>query len=180
MSIPVLETTRLRLRVPEERDFEGFKALMSDEIASRHIGGVQNEFATWRALASVIGHWQMRGYGFFTVEERETGQWVGRIGPWYPHGWSQPEIGWSILREHWGKGYAPEAAAACMDFAFDRLGWEEVIHLIAAENVNSQGVAKKLGSYDTGRDEVVAGFGMMTDVWGQSKAEWTENRKRFA
>ena len=82
MSTPVLETARLRLRVPEERDFEALKALMSDEIASRHIGGVQNECATWRALASVIGHWQMRGYGFFTVEERETGQWVGRIGPW--------------------------------------------------------------------------------------------------
>lgn len=177
---PVIETARLRLRVPEERDFDGFVALMSDEIAAQHIGGVQSPSVTWRNMATVIGHWHWRGFGFFTVEERETGAWVGRVGPWYPHGWSQPEVGWSILRDHWGKGYAPEAAAASMDFAFGTLGWDEVIHLIAAENTNSQTVARKLGSYDTGRDEIVAGFGMTTDVWGQTKAEWAENRKRFA
>lgn len=176
---PVIDTARLRLRVPEERDFDGFAALMSDEITTRHIGGVQEPPLAWRSLATVIGHWHLRGFGFFTVEERETGAWVGRVGPWYPHGWSQPEIGWSILRDHWGKGYAPEAAAAAMEFAFATLGWEETIHLIAAENVNSQAVAKKLGSYDTGRDEIAAGFGMMTDVWGQTKDDWAQNRTRF-
>ena len=180
ISGPVIETARLRLRVPEERDFPHFVALMSDEVAARHIGGVQSAPMTWRNLAALVGHWHFRGYGFFTVEERETGAWVGRVGPWYPHGWSQPEVGWSILRDHWGKGYGPEAAAASLDFAFDTLGWDEVIHLIAAENVNSQAVARKLGSRDTGRDEEVAGFGMIVDVWGQLKAEWAENRKRFA
>ena len=138
ISGPVIETARLRLRVPEERDFPHFVALMSDEVAARHIGGVQSAPMTWRNLAALVGHWHFRGYGFFTVEERETGAWVGRVGPWYPHGWSQPEVGWSILRDHWGKGYGPEAAAASLDFAFDTLGWDEVIHLIAAENVNSQ------------------------------------------
>lgn len=176
---PVIETARLRLRVPEERDFAGYAALMSDEVAARHIGGVQDEALVWRGLAAVIGHWHMRGYGFFSVEERDSGAWVGRVGPWYPHGWSQPEVGWSVLREYWGKGYAPEAAAASMDFAFDTLGWDEAIHLIAAENVNSQAVARKLGSRDTGRDEIVAGFGMNTDVWGQTKQDWSQNRKRF-
>ncbi|WP_233245666.1 GNAT family N-acetyltransferase [Marinicauda salina] len=176
---PVIETERLRLRAPEERDFEGMTALMSDPVAAEHIGGVQTPPQIWRSLCMLIGHWAVRGYGFFAVEERATGAWVGRVGPWFPHGWPQPEVGWSILREHWGKGYATEAAAASMDFAFDSLGWDEAIHLIAAENAGSQGVARKLGSRDTGRDAEVAGFDMIVDVWGQTAAEWKENRRRL-
>lgn len=178
MSSPVIETDRLRLRMPEERDFEPLCAVMADEETARFIGGVQEPPHVWRALCSVIGHWAVRGYGFFTVERKIDGAFVGRVGPWYPHGWSQPEIGWTIAREFWGGGYATEAAAASMDYAFDELGWPDVIHLIDKANTPSQKVAERLGSRNSGREEEVAGFGMMADVWGQTAAEWRARRGR--
>ncbi len=178
---PVLETARLRLRIPQEHDFAGFCALMSDPEAARHIGGVQPDAITWRNMAALIGHWQMRGYGFFSVEEKHTGQWVGRVGPWNPHQWPAPEVGWSILRAHWGKGYGPEAAAAALDFVFDQLGWGRVIHLIAKDNINSAAVARKLGSAPTGETAPIPGYEeFITDVWAQSRADWALNRARFA
>ncbi|KAA5802305.1 GNAT family N-acetyltransferase [Alkalicaulis satelles] len=178
---PVIETARLRLRVPQESDFAGFCALMSDPEAARHIGGTQPDAITWRNMAALMGHWQMRGYGFFSVEEKATGQWVGRVGPWNPHQWPAPEVGWSILRAHWGKGYGPEAAAAALDFVFDRLRWERVIHLIAKDNINSAAVARKLGSTNTGEVVPVPGFdGVFTEVWAQSRADWAANRAIFA
>lgn len=176
---PVLETPRLRLRPPQERDLEPMIALMGDEETARFIGGQQSAPLVWRAFAGLIGHWVLRGYGFFIVEDRASGAWLGRVGPWYPHLWPKPEIGWTIAREHWGKGYAAEAAARAMDFVFDDLGWTEVIHLIDARNTASAGVARKLGSRNSGQSVPVPGFDMVTDIWGQTQDEWARNRSAF-
>lgn len=177
---PVLETARLRLRPPQEADFAGLCALMGDEQTARHIGGVTEPALTWRGMAMLMGHWQIRGYGFFSVEEKSTGAWVGRVGPWNPHEWPAPEVGWSILRSQWGQGYGPEAAGAALDFVFEQLKWERVIHLIAPENANSAAVARKLGSVNTGESAQIPSFpGIMTDVWAQSKADWVINRARL-
>ena len=73
-------------------------------------------------MALAMGHWAIRGYGFFSVEHRETGAWVGRIGPWYPEGWPGPEVGWTLSPDHRGRGYATEAARASVEFAFTELG----------------------------------------------------------
>lgn len=177
---PILETERLRLRPPVEADFEGLCTLMSDPVAAEHIGGVMSPPQTWRALCMLIGHWRVRGYGFFTVQDKASGDWIGRVGPWFPYGWPAPEIGWSIARPYWGRGYGPEAAAAAMDYAFDELGWDRVIHLIHADNRNSQALARKLGSVDTGEDAEIAGFDTVGDVWGQSRDDWRLNRRRFS
>ncbi len=143
-----IETERLILReIDPDRDFEPWVETMHDEETVRYIGGeVLDRARTWRNMAAVIGHWQIRGYGFFSVDSKETGEWVGRVGPWFPEGWPAPEIGWTIMREHWGKGYASEAAFASLEFARDTLGWESVIHVILDGNEASIGVAKKIGS----------------------------------
>ncbi len=94
----------------------------------------------------MCGAWNMTGVAMFSVIEKSSGKWVGRLGPWYPEGWPDHEVGWGIVREHWGKGYASEGAAATMDYAFDVLGWTELIHCIEESNLASQGVAKRLGS----------------------------------
>ncbi|MEL7312213.1 MAG: GNAT family N-acetyltransferase [Pseudomonadota bacterium] len=148
MEIPRLETERLILRAIEpERDFEGWAAAMSDEQTVRYLGGqVMDRSVAWRSMAMVIGHWQIRGFGFFSVEEKATGQWVGRVGPWFPEGWPEPEIGWTIMRSHWGKGYATEAGRACIEYVKESLGWSRVIHAIVAGNEGSASVARKLGS----------------------------------
>ena len=143
-----LETERLILRrIDPNRDFEPWARAMADERTVRFTGGqVMDRALAWRNMASVIGHWSIRGYGFFSVENRETGEWVGRVGPWYPEGWPAPEIGWTIAREHWGKGFATEAGLACVDYAFETLGWQRVIHVILKGNEQSVAVARKLGS----------------------------------
>ena len=117
-----------------------------------------------------IGHWQIRGYGFFSLESKATGEWVGRVGPWYPEGWPAPEVGWTIAPRHLRRGYATEAALASLDYAFKVLGWEEVIHCILPGNEASIAVAEKIGSNLLGDVNGLAGI---TDervfIYGQSR-----------
>jgi RimJ/RimL family protein N-acetyltransferase len=143
-----IETPRLLLRsIDPARDFDGWARLMADEQAVRFIGGkVMDRALAWRNMAAVIGHWQLRGFGFLSVEDKATGEWLGRVGPWYPEGWPAPEIGWAIRRDDWGKGYATEAGRASIGYAFEVLGWSEVIHVILPGNERSIAVAEKLGS----------------------------------
>lgn len=172
-----IETPRLLLRIPEERDFDGFCELMTDPVATAQLGGVSEPATIWRSLASLIGHWSIRGYGFFSVEDKASGEWLGRVGPWYPYGWPAPEVGWGILRRCWRQGIAGEAAVACMDYVVDTLGWPRVIHVITTENKASQAVAAKLGSVNTGERFVIPGFGLETEVWAQSAEDWRRNRE---
>lgn len=178
---PVLETARLRLRPPSSEDLEPWVAFMADERAALYIGGVQGRSDAWRGLCSVAGSWIIRGFAMFSVIEKASGRWVGRVGPWQPEAWPGTEVGWGIIREAWGRGYAPEAAAATIDWAFDTLGWDEVIHCIASENAASQAVARKLGSRVLRQARLPAPYDdPPVDIWGQSRAEWRARRSSAA
>ena len=144
----ILETERLILRpVDPDRDFEPWAKAMADANTIRYLGTKpMNRAESWRSMAVVIGHWAIRGYGFFSLEHRETAEWVGRVGPWYPEGWPAPEVGWTISPDHLGRGYATEAALASLRYAFDTLGWKQVIHVIMEGNEASMAVARKIGS----------------------------------
>lgn len=144
----MIETERLILRrIDPARDFEPWARTMANEETVRYLGtGPMSRAEAWRSMAAVIGHWEIRGYGFFSLELKETGEWVGRVGPWYPEGWPAPEVGWTISPDHLRQGYASEAARASIDYAFKVLGWSEVIHVIMKGNVGSIGVAEKVGS----------------------------------
>ena len=129
--------------------------------------------AAWRGLTCMAGSWAINGFGMFTLIEKNTGLWVGRIGPWRPEGWPGTEGGWGLLRSAWGKGYAVEAAQAAIDWAFDHLGWDEAIHCIHPENTPSQQVAARLGSRNRGPKPLPAPYqDLPNEVWGQTKAEW--------
>lgn len=168
-----IETARLILRVPRGDDLDGFAALMADEAAAKFIGGAMPRSATWRGLMTMIGSWHSAGFTMFSVIEKSSGRWIGRVGPWMPEGWPGTEVGWAIVRDCWGRGYAPEAAIAATTWAFDHLGWERVIHCIDPANVASQAVAHKLGSRNMGRGALPAPFHEATiDIWGQSREEW--------
>jgi RimJ/RimL family protein N-acetyltransferase len=108
----------------------------------------------------------------FSVIEKATGRWIGRMGPWQPEGWPGTEVGWSLVREAWGKGYATEGATACIDWAFDHLGWTEVIHCIAPENTASQAVARRLGSTYLREGHLPAPINGSCQLWGQTKEQW--------
>jgi len=142
----MIETPRLILRKPQPEDFAPWAAMMQDEEVARHLGGVMPPSVAWRHMAAAIGAWTLRGFSMFSVIEKQSGQWIGRIGPWQPEGWPGTEVGWAIKRSHWGQGFAYEGAKACIDFAFDSLGWSEVIHCVSESNESSARLAERLGS----------------------------------
>jgi RimJ/RimL family protein N-acetyltransferase len=112
------------------------------------------------------------------VIEKATGRWVGRLGPWQPADWPGTEVGWGLAREVWGRGYATEGAAAAIDYVFDVLGWTDVIHCIGPANVNSQNVAKRLGSAWLRQDRMPEPFAdQVCDIWGQSREQWRSRAK---
>ena len=113
----------------------------------------------------------------FSVLEKDTGNWVGRLGPWRPHGWPGTEVGYGIARPFWGKGYATEGAAAAMDYAVNTLGWHEIIQTIHPDNVASVRVAERLGARKLRTFDAPAPFeGQVWDVYGQSADEWRARR----
>ena len=170
---PILETDRLILRPPQAEEFEAWAVFAADPVADEHLGGPQPRPVAWRGMATVIGAWSLRGFSMFSVIEKASGDWVGRLGPWQPEGWPGTEVGWGIARDHWGKGFATEGAIATIDWAFDQFGWDEVIHTIDPANVNSQAVARRLGSTILRTAEMPPPFaGQVLDVWGQSREAW--------
>ena len=174
---PTLETARLILRPPEERDLDGFAAMMADEEAARFVGGEQGRSGAWRGMAAMAGSWALRGYGMFSVIEKASGRWIGRVGPWQPEGWPGAEVGWGLERGAWGKGYATESATAAIDWAFDALGWDDVIHCIASANRPSARVAERLGSAFRGSAYLPSPFDSEpVEIWGQSRERWRARR----
>ena len=176
---PVLFTDRLILRVPEACDLDGFAEMQADEEAMRYLGGHGPRSAAWRSLTALRGAWDINGFSMFSVIERSTGAWVGRIGPWEPEGWPGHEAGWGVHPGFVGRGYAYEASVASMDYAFDVLGWDDVIHVIDPANARSIALAERLGSANRGPTSLPAPFDKITlEAWGQTAAEWRSSRGR--
>ena len=142
-----LETRRLLLRMFRESDLDAYAAMCGDPEVMRYLGDGYplTRAESWRNMALVLGHWQLRGYGLWAVEERATGLLAGRVGCWQPEGWPGMEIGWALRREFWGRGYATEAAQTVMADAFSRLRQTRLISLIHPENEASIAVAERLG-----------------------------------
>lgn len=173
---PTLTTARLILRPPIQADFDAWAEMYAEPETMKFIGGVQPRDAAWRYLATMAGAWALQGYAMFSVLERESGRWVGRLGPWRPGadqgGWPGTEVGWALNAAAQGKGYAAEGATAAIDWAFDHLGWDEVIHCIDPANAPSIRLAERLGSRWLRKDKLPAPFDIELDVYGQSRAEW--------
>jgi len=145
ITIPTLETERMFLRAMREDDIAEEVAFFQTE-RSRNVGGPIPANQVWRAVAGMIGHWALRGYGFWALEEKATGAYLGRAGLWSPHPWPEPEIGWTLMERAEGKGFAAEAALEARRYAYDTLGWTTAISLIVAGNLRSEALAHRLGA----------------------------------
>jgi RimJ/RimL family protein N-acetyltransferase len=177
VSEPILFTERLVLRPLTGADFEPWCDFHADEQTMRFLGGVQSRAAAWRSLCGMSGAWTIRGFSMFSVIERATGTWLGRVGPHQPEGWPGTEVGWGIARAHAGKGYAREAAIAAIDYAVEMLGWADVIHTIDPDNAPSLALAKRLGARNRGPVSLPAPLeAFRVDAWGHTAAEWKARR----
>jgi RimJ/RimL family protein N-acetyltransferase len=170
---PELETDRLVLRSLRIEDFDAFAAFMAEEETARFVGGIQPRPLAWRNFLQLAGAWELQGFSMFSVLLKTTGEWIGRVGPWMPEGWPGTEVGWGIVRAHCRQGYATEAAAATMDWAFSELGWTEVIHTINPANAASIAVARKLGARNRGPGRLPPPFeDIPIEIWGQTRENW--------
>jgi RimJ/RimL family protein N-acetyltransferase len=177
--LPIITTERLILRPPAAADFENWAAFYADVEAMRFIGGAQDRAEAWRTLCVFAGSWTIRGFGMFSLIRRDTGEWIGRVGPWLPEGWPGTEVGWGVARAHGGQGFAREAAIAAIDWAFAELGWTEVIHTIHPDNVRSIAVAEQLGAINDGPTKLpfpAAEF--RVDCYRQTKDQWLARERR--
>ncbi|PIE14162.1 MAG: GNAT family N-acetyltransferase [Rhodobacterales bacterium] len=145
LAIPTLETERLILRGPAERDFEAVASFFADKERSWGFGGPQNRNEAWRWFASLIGHWALKGCGFWMVETK-GGDHIGMVGLWGPEGWPETELGWVMFENGEGKGYAFEAATAARDHAYSSLGFTTLSSNIFPGNTRSQALAKRMGA----------------------------------
>ncbi|MEO8639110.1 MAG: GNAT family N-acetyltransferase [Chloroflexota bacterium] len=175
LPIPTLETERLTLRPFREADAMAMFELSQDPDVVRYVGDrrVPTLQEAWRAVAGWIGHWALRGYGQWAIEERESGQFIGRAGIINPADWPGPEVGYLLGRAWWGRGYATEAARAATDWGFREIGFADLLSLIDPDNHASIGVATRLGESPRGEAEVM---GNRVLLYGITRAEWEASR----
>jgi RimJ/RimL family protein N-acetyltransferase len=157
VNVPELRTERLLMRGFREEDLDAFAEISADSEVTRWVGdpdGLSREDA-WRRMAYFVGHWELRGCGQWALLEQATGELVGRAGLLHPEGWPGLEVGWLVARSRWGRGYAPEAGRAAMEWARVDLGADHIISLIEDHNHRSARVAEKLGMKVEGRTRIV-------------------------
>ncbi|MDX2205518.1 MAG: GNAT family N-acetyltransferase [Hyphomicrobiaceae bacterium] len=152
--IPTLMTKRLILRPFREGDLDAVAAFYANEATARFVGGVCSRDDAWRRMASMLGHWTLRGYGPWAIEERRTSLFVGYTGLWKPEGWPEPELIWGLAAGAHGKGYATEAAETARRYAYETIGWRTLASFIRPQNVPSQRVAARLGAVVDGQFEL--------------------------
>jgi RimJ/RimL family protein N-acetyltransferase len=171
LAIPTLETERLILRPFGEPDVEPMFHMLQDLDVVHYVGDrhVPTRQETWRMVAGWLGHWTLRGYGQWAIEERESGQLVGRAGIINPADWPGPEVGYLLGKAWWGRGYATEGARAAMDWGFGEIGFADLLSLIDPANRRSIAVATRLGESARGETEIM---GHHVLVYRISRADW--------
>jgi RimJ/RimL family protein N-acetyltransferase len=146
---PTVETARLLLRPFRDDDVDAYASMLQTRQvrASLHLPDDVGREQAWLGMAQQLGQWELRGTGQWALEEKATGVFVGRAGMHFPEraDWPGIEIGWALHPDHWGKGYATEAGATAVEYAFAHHDVDALYSVILPENTASQAVAGRLG-----------------------------------
>jgi RimJ/RimL family protein N-acetyltransferase len=148
--IPVVETERLLLRAHRPGDFADCFAMWADPAVTRYIGGKPStEQQAWTRMLTYAGHWSFMGFGYWAIEEKTTGRFVGDVGfadfrrGALPSLIGVPELGWALAPAFHGRGYATEAARAAVAWGDVHFETARTACLIDPENLASIRVAQK-------------------------------------
>jgi len=146
--IPSLNTGRLLLRAFEKDDLDPFAAMVADIDVIQHAtydGTTMTRTQAWNWLCLMLGHWHMRGFGIWGMEEKSSGELIGRIGLQFLDWFEDVELVWMLAKSAWGKGYAAEGARATIDFGMNNLKLPRVAAVIHQDNQPSIRLAERLG-----------------------------------
>ena len=142
-----LETDRLLLRMFRTNDWKDIHEYYGDADCAKYTSGkALTEHESWQKMAAILGHWQLRSYGSYALEEKKLNRVIGLAGLDYPSDWPEPEIQWGLGREFWGKGYASEAVRTIKEMTRQFIPNLSLISLIHPDNSNSSNLAKSVGA----------------------------------
>lgn len=147
---PEIETERLRLRQWRESDVDPLLAFYLDPLSAAIYGTDTTRSDVWRRVGLLIGHWHLRGYGPWALEDKRTCKFAGHSGLWFPAGWSDVEVGYGIAPEFRGQGYATEVATRVRDYGYREKKLDRLISYVDPGNKESRRVVEKLGAIPDG------------------------------
>lgn len=167
----ILQTERLVLRPISMDDLDDLHQIFGDPVAMEHYPGTRTREELIPLVERSMGYFEKDGTGFYSMNHRETDEWIGQCGLlWQEVDESlELEIGYHCKVKYWRRGYTSEAARRLRDFAFEELGRDHVISLIKPENVASAGVAKKMGM-SIWKNADFKGFHV--NVWRLLREDW--------
>jgi RimJ/RimL family protein N-acetyltransferase len=146
MTVPVIETDRLRLRGWAEQDFPAYAAYRADPASQAYLGGVLSHDQAWDRFCLDLGFWALRGYGIFAIADKASDEAIGYTGIWYPLFLDEPELSWSLFPGQTGRGYVTEAALAARHWIYQTHDLPPLMSLIDPDNHASKAVAGRLGA----------------------------------
>jgi RimJ/RimL family protein N-acetyltransferase len=181
IDIPTLETEHLKLRPWTLADVAPYMAMLSDPGTARFITldgkPVTNEFAAWGNVAVMAGHWALYGTGMWVIEEKSSGKFAGRAGPWLRSFWPGVEVGVAIPIELRRRGYGLEAMRASVNWTFANFDIDEIIHCCDRENTPMRALLRQLGAQI---ERPMTLLGRPADLWTMPRSRWFEGKRADA
>ena len=166
-AIPTIASENVILRPLRAGDLDAFAAMQANPDVMRYLGtgAARTRDETWDAMARMLGHWDLRGYGVFAIEHAASGRFVGRAGILHPLSWPEPELAYAIDAPFWRQGLATQACRAILGWVRHTLDLPRLPSFILAENAASIAVVRRLGAVRTGDVTIL---GLTAQRWQHS------------
>ncbi|WP_239393879.1 GNAT family N-acetyltransferase [Frankia sp. CiP3] len=171
IAVPTVVTGRLILRCWRLADIDPYAAMNADDETMRHLNGTFDRDGTQRLITHLIGMWALLGHGMWAVEDRASGEFLGRAGLYYGPGWPGVEVAVSIRRDRWREGLGTEACRASITWGFATLSLDEIVTFTNQGNAGMNGIARKLGMTFQGEASAIGPW-KDNNVYAISRAEW--------